>query len=63
MTEVDLHTTPPTDGEPPPALTLSGPDGRRVTIDLATGAHTIGELAEVLGIPRRAVVLVDGTRR
>ncbi len=60
MTEVDLHTTPPTDGEPPPALTLSGPDGRRVTIDLATGAHTIGELAEVLGIPRRAVVLVDG---
>ena len=44
----------------PPPLTLSGPDGRRVTIDLAAGRAHVGELADVLGMPRRAVVLVDG---
>ena len=42
-------------------MTVSGPDGRRVTIALATDTHTVGELADLLGIPRRAVVLVDAS--
>ena len=60
MTELDLDAARSTDRDPPPSLTVSGPDGRRVTIDLAAYTHTVGELADVLGIPRRAVVLVDG---
>ena len=54
--------TPPTDAttDAPPPLTVSGPDGRRVTVELANGRHTVGELAEALGVPRRTGVLIDG---
>ena len=60
MTDVDLHE-PSTDRQPPPPLNISGADGRRLTIDLANHAHTVGELADALGMRRRAVVLIDGT--
>ncbi len=44
----------------PPPLTVSGPDARRVCVELAGSDHTVGELADALGVPRRAGVLVDG---
>ena len=60
MSEIDLHVGSATaSNEPPPPLTVCGPAGR-VTIELAAQPHTVGELADALGIPRRAVVVVDG---
>ena len=59
MSDLDVHQPATAGDDPPPPLTVSGPAGR-VAVELATGRHTIGELADVLGIPRRAVVVVDG---
>ncbi len=60
MSELDLHTTSALEPDPPPPLMVSGPDGRPYTIEPANHAHTVGELADALGLPRRTVVLVDG---
>ena len=60
VSELDPDDYPSTDGDPPPPLTISGPDGRRVTIDLTARSPTVGELADILGMARRAVVLIDG---
>jgi hypothetical protein len=48
------------DHDTPPPLAVSGPDGRRVAVELVGSGHTVGELADALGVPRRAGVLVDG---
>jgi S-DNA-T family DNA segregation ATPase FtsK/SpoIIIE len=50
------------DHEPPPPLAVVGPDGRRAIVEPASDRHTVGELADALGVPRRAGVLVDGRR-
>jgi S-DNA-T family DNA segregation ATPase FtsK/SpoIIIE len=61
VSELDLHTNAAAEPDPPPPLMVSGPDGRRYTIEPASHTHTVGELADAIGLPRRAVVLVDGT--
>ena len=55
-----ISTRPPPRARPAAALMVSGPDGRRYTIEPASRTHTVGELADALGLLRRAVVLVDG---
>jgi DNA segregation ATPase FtsK/SpoIIIE, S-DNA-T family len=60
VSDLELHAPATDDIDPPPPLTLEGPDGSRVTVDLANSSHTVAELADALGIPRRAAVLVDG---
>ena len=59
MNELDLEP-PAADGDPPPPLLVSGPDGRRLTIEPSRSTHTVGELADAVGVPRRAAVLIDG---
>ena len=59
MSDLEVDQPATAGDDPPPPLTVSGPAGR-VAVELATGRHTIGELADVLGIPRGAVVVVDG---
>jgi S-DNA-T family DNA segregation ATPase FtsK/SpoIIIE len=46
--------------DPPPPLSICGADGHPVTIELEHDRHTVGELAEALGLPRRAAVVIDG---
>jgi S-DNA-T family DNA segregation ATPase FtsK/SpoIIIE len=43
-----------------PPLTVSAPDRSRVTIALDPAAHTVGDVATALGVPKRAAVLIDG---
>ena len=50
MSDLDVHQPATAGDDPPPPLTVSGPAGH-VAVELATGRHTIGELADVLGIP------------
>ena len=59
MNELD-RKPPAADGDPPPPLLVSGPDGRRLTIEPSRSTHTVGELADAVGVPRRAAVLIDG---
>ena len=44
----------------PPPLTLTGPDGSRVTVAVPSATNTVGELADSLGLPRRSDLLLDG---
>ena len=59
VNELDLHPSA-SDCDPPPPLMISGPDDRRLTIEPSGSTHTVGELADAVGLPRRSVVLIDG---
>ena len=48
------------DDTAPPPLTVTAPDGSRVTVAVPSTTSTVGELADSLGLPRRSELLLDG---